>query len=152
LPALPVVRGQENVEAVIRGKYSTDSALRTGKEAALPSQSGMNGETRFLQLLRALRIMTRGTNESPQIRSSISARREIVCDDDALQKAVKRGELSLDDPVAKYVTELQRGGDIRRINSGRALRVTLLDCQTTRGNTSGEASRQYTWPDFVRFP
>src|SRR5215211_3646270 len=32
-----------------------------------------------------------------------------------LAQAVKQGELSLDDPGAKYVTELQRGGDIRRI-------------------------------------
>ena len=30
-----------------------------------------------------------------------------------LAEAVKRGELNLADPVAKYVTELQRGGDIR---------------------------------------
>ena len=30
-----------------------------------------------------------------------------------LAQAVRQGELSLDDPVAKYVTELQRGGDIR---------------------------------------
>src|SRR6266496_6251367 len=29
-----------------------------------------------------------------------------------LAQAVKQGQLSLDDPVAKYVTELQRGGDI----------------------------------------
>jgi CubicO group peptidase (beta-lactamase class C family) len=36
-----------------------------------------------------------------------------------LAQAVKQGELSLDDPVAKYVTELQRGGDIRRITLGQ---------------------------------
>jgi beta-lactamase class C len=29
-----------------------------------------------------------------------------------LAQAIKQGELGLDDPVAKYVTELQRGGDI----------------------------------------
>ena len=35
-----------------------------------------------------------------------------------LAQAVKQGELSLDDPVAKYVTELERGGDIRRVTLG----------------------------------
>jgi beta-lactamase class C len=34
-------------------------------------------------------------------------------------QAVKQDELSLDDPVAKYVTELQRGADIRRITLGQ---------------------------------
>jgi beta-lactamase class C len=36
-----------------------------------------------------------------------------------LAQAVKQGELSLDDPVAKYVTELERGGDIRRVTLGQ---------------------------------
>src|SRR5207253_2033936 len=36
-----------------------------------------------------------------------------------LTEAVKRGELSLDDSVAKYVTELQKGGDIRRVTLGQ---------------------------------
>jgi beta-lactamase class C len=36
-----------------------------------------------------------------------------------LAEAVKRGELALDDPVAKYVTELQRGDYVRRITLGQ---------------------------------
>ena len=36
-----------------------------------------------------------------------------------LAQAVRRGELSLDDPVAKYVTELQQGGDIRAVTLGQ---------------------------------
>ena len=36
-----------------------------------------------------------------------------------LAEAVKRGELSLDDSVAKYVTESQKGGDIRRVTLGQ---------------------------------
>ena len=36
-----------------------------------------------------------------------------------LAAAVQPGQLSLDDPVAKYVTELQRGGDIRRLTLGQ---------------------------------
>jgi beta-lactamase class C len=67
-----------------------------------------------------------------------------------LAEAVKRGELSLDDPVAKYVTELQRGGDIRRVTLGQLAshtsglpRVPQQYEHWHRGN--------YTWPDFVRF-
>ena len=36
-----------------------------------------------------------------------------------LAQAVKQGELALDDPVAKYVTKLQQGGDIRRVTLGQ---------------------------------
>jgi beta-lactamase class C len=67
-----------------------------------------------------------------------------------LAEAVTRGELSLDDPVAKYVTELQRGGDIRRITLGQLASHTsgLPDVpgQYERGHRG-----KYTWPDFVRF-
>jgi beta-lactamase class C len=38
-----------------------------------------------------------------------------VFDATLLAQASLQGELSLDDPVAKYVTELQQGGDIRKI-------------------------------------
>ena len=67
-----------------------------------------------------------------------------------LGQAVKQGELSLDDPVAKYVTELQRGADIRRITLGQLAshssglpRVPQQYEHWHRG--------KYTWPDFVRF-
>src|SRR5438094_761124 len=67
-----------------------------------------------------------------------------------LAQAVKQGELSLDDPVAKYVTELQRGDDIRRVTLGQLAshtsglpRVPQQYEHWHRGN--------YTWPDFVRF-
>jgi beta-lactamase class C len=36
-----------------------------------------------------------------------------------LAEAVTRGELALDDPVAKYVVELQQGGYVRRITLGQ---------------------------------
>ena len=36
-----------------------------------------------------------------------------------LAEAVKRGELALDDPVAKHVVELQQGGYVRRITLGQ---------------------------------
>lgn len=34
-------------------------------------------------------------------------------------QAFARGDLALDDPVSKYVTELQQGGDIRRVTVGQ---------------------------------
>src|SRR5881397_3229811 len=67
-----------------------------------------------------------------------------------LAQAVKQGELSLDDPVAKYVTELQRGGDIRRITLGE-----LASHTSGLPDHPGQYERwhrgKYTWPDFVRF-
>src|SRR5215831_14627150 len=35
-----------------------------------------------------------------------------------LEQAVKQDEVALEDPVAKYVTELQQGGDIRKVTLG----------------------------------
>src|SRR6187397_1763520 len=67
-----------------------------------------------------------------------------------LAQAVKRGEVALDDPVAKYVTELQQGGDIRKVTLGQLA-----------SHTSGlhRVPQQYeTWhrgpyklPDFIRY-
>jgi beta-lactamase class C len=36
-----------------------------------------------------------------------------------LAQAVREGDLALDDPAAKYVTELQQGGDIRHVTLGQ---------------------------------
>src|SRR5436305_465784 len=67
-----------------------------------------------------------------------------------LAQAVKQGELSLDDPVAKYVTELQRGGDIRRITLGQlASHSSGLPNRPQEYETWHRG--RYTWPDFVRF-
>jgi beta-lactamase class C len=67
-----------------------------------------------------------------------------------LAQAVKRGELSLDDPVAKYITELQQGGDIRRVTLGQLASHTSglprVPEQYERWHRG-----KYTFPDFVRF-
>jgi beta-lactamase class C len=66
----------------------------------------------------------------------------------ALAEAVKRGEVSLDDPVAKYVTELQRGGDIRRITLRElASHTSGLPRVPQEPGHRGK----YTWADFVRW-
>ena len=67
-----------------------------------------------------------------------------------LAQAVKQGELSLDDPVAKYVTELQRGGDIRRITLGQLASHSSGLPRVPQQYEAWHRGR-YTWPDFVRF-
>ncbi len=67
-----------------------------------------------------------------------------------LALAARRGEVSLDDPVARYMTELQRGEDIRKVTLGQLA-----------SHTSGlhRTSHQYEpWhrgpfslPDFIRY-
>jgi len=67
-----------------------------------------------------------------------------------LARAVKQGELSLDDPVAKYVTELQRGGDIRRITLGELASHSSGLPRVPQQYETWHKGR-YTWSDFVRF-
>jgi beta-lactamase class C len=65
-----------------------------------------------------------------------------------LAQAVKQGELALDEPVAKYLTELESGGDIRKVTLGQLA-----------SHTSDRVPQQYeTWhrgqyslPDFIRY-
>ena len=65
-----------------------------------------------------------------------------VFDATLLALAIRRGELNFDDPVDRYVTELQQGGDIRNVTLGQLATHTsglLLpqDDLPTR-NTCGE--------------
>jgi beta-lactamase class C len=67
-----------------------------------------------------------------------------------LAQAVRQGELRLDDPVAKYVTKLQQGGDIRRVTLGQlASHTSGLPGQP--GSYEHWHRGKYTFPDFVRF-
>jgi beta-lactamase class C len=67
-----------------------------------------------------------------------------------LAQAVKQGELSLDDPIAKYVTEVRRGGDIRRITLGQLAGHSSGLPRVPQPYETWHRGR-YTWPDFVRF-
>jgi beta-lactamase class C len=67
-----------------------------------------------------------------------------------LAQAVKQGELKLEDPAARYVSELAQGGDINRVTLGQLAshtsglpRVPQDEEQWHRG--------KYTLPDFIRF-
>ena len=67
-----------------------------------------------------------------------------------LADAVKRGEMRLDDPVAKYVTELQKGGDIQEVTLGQiASHTSGLPREPGQYETWHRG--KYTLPDFIRF-
>jgi beta-lactamase class C len=71
-----------------------------------------------------------------------------VFDATVLAIAIRQNELSLDDPVAKYVTKLQQGGDIRRVTLGQLATHTsglLLPQDHPPWPTEG-----YTLPEFIR--
>jgi beta-lactamase class C len=65
-----------------------------------------------------------------------------------LAQAVRRGELELDDRVAKFVTELAQGGDIRRVTLGQLATHTsgLLLPQ----DHPPWPKEHYTLPEFIR--
>jgi beta-lactamase class C len=67
-----------------------------------------------------------------------------------LAQAVKQGEVALDDPVDKYVTELQQGGDIRK--------VTLAELASHTSGLTRTPQQYEPWhrgpyklPDFIRY-
>jgi beta-lactamase class C len=65
-----------------------------------------------------------------------------------LAQAVTQGELSFDDPVAKYVTELQEGGDVRRVTLGQLASHTS---GLPRVPQERRHRGKYTLPEFIRF-
>jgi beta-lactamase class C len=67
-----------------------------------------------------------------------------------LARAVKQGELGLDDPVANYVTELQQGGDIRRVTLGQ-LASHISGLPRVPQNYEHWHKGKYNLPDFIRF-
>jgi len=67
-----------------------------------------------------------------------------------LAQAVERGEVALDDPVAKYVTELQQGGDIRKITLGE-LATHTSGLHRTPQQYEPAHRGAYKLPDFIRY-
>ena len=66
-----------------------------------------------------------------------------------LAQAVERGEVALDDPVAKYVTELQQGGDIRNVTLGELATHTSGLTRTPQQYEPWHRGA-YKLPDFIR--
>ena len=144
--AVVPLRSQDNVEAIVAQKVQP-ILPGNGKGGGVAVAVRINGETRFFNYGFANDARNeRVTADSIFNLGSVGK----LFATTMLAEAVKRGELSLDDPVAKYVTELQRGGDIRRITLGQ-----LASHTSGLPNHPGEYERshrgKYTWPDFVRF-
>jgi len=145
LAAAPV-RGQDNVETIV-AQNLRPILPGNGKPGGVAVAVRINGETRFFNYGFANDARKeRVTADSIFNLGSVGK----VFATTILAEAVKRGELSLDDPVAKYVTELERGGDIRQITLGQLASHTSglphVPQQYEHWHRGG-----YTWPDFVRF-
>src|SRR6266511_3173037 len=67
-----------------------------------------------------------------------------------LAQAVERGEVALDDPVAKYVTELQQGGDIRTVTLGELASHTSGLTRTPQQYEPWHRG-PHKLPDFIRY-
>jgi len=146
LLAAPPTRAQVNVEQIVTQKVEP-ILPQNGKGGGVAVAVRINGNTQFFNYgfandARNERVTANSIFNLGSVGKLFATT--------TLAEAVKRGELSLDDPVAKYVTELQRGGDIRRVTLGQLAshtsglpRVPQQYEHWHRGN--------YTWPDFVRF-
>src|ERR1700745_3671561 len=95
-------------------------------------------------------LMTQGTNESQQIRSSISAPWGNCSRRRRSREPGSAAGAAPTVPLPKCVPDLQRGGDIRRITLGE-----LASHTSGLPDHPGQYERwhrgKYTWPDFVRF-
>ncbi len=137
---------QVNVEQIVAQKVQP-ILPENGKGGGVAVAVRMNGTTSFFNYGFANNAQNRRVTEDSIFNLGSVGKLFATT---SLAEAVKQGQLSLDDPVAKYVTELQRGGDIRRVTLGQLAshtsglpRVPQQYEHWHRGN--------YTWPDFVRF-
>jgi beta-lactamase class C len=114
LTAAPL-HAQVNIEQIVAEKVQP-ILPKNGQEGGVAVAVRMDGKTSFFNYGMADNAQNRPvTADSIFNLGSVGK----VFATTLLAQAVKQGELSLDDPVAKYVTELQRGGDIRRITLGQ---------------------------------
>ncbi len=72
-----------------------------------------------------------------------------VFDATLLSLLAHRGEVSLDDSVAKYIHELQEGGDVRGITLGQLVTFTS-GFSVTHDNPPWWPAVHYTLPEFLR--
>ncbi len=139
------VQAQVNIEQIVGQKVQP--ILPKGGGGGVAVAVRMNGNTQFFNYGMADNAQSRPvTADSIFNLGSVGK----VFATTLLAQAVKQDELSLDDPVAKYVTELQRGGDIRRITLGQLASHTSGLPRVPQQYETWHKGR-YTWPDFVRF-
>jgi beta-lactamase class C len=114
LTAAPI-HAQVNIEQIVAQKVQP-ILPKNGSGGRVAVAVRMNGKTSFFNYGMADNAQNRTvTADSIFNLGSVGK----VFATTLLAQAVKQGELGLNDPVAKYVTELQRGGDIRRITLGQ---------------------------------
>jgi len=137
---------QVNVEQIVRQKVQP-ILPKNGSGGGIAVAVWMGGKTSFFNYGMADNAQNRPvTADSIFNLGSVGK----VFATTLLAQAVKQAELSLDDPVAKYVTELQRGGDVRRITLGQlASHSSGLPNRPQEYETWHKG--RYTWPDFIRF-
>jgi beta-lactamase class C len=146
LLAAPPVRGQGNVEEIV-AQNIRPILPANGKGGGVAVAVRINGETRFFNYGFANDARNERVTEASIFNLGSVGKLFATT---TLAEAVKGGELSLDDPVAKYVTELQRGGDIRRITLGELASHTS-GLPDRPGQYEQWHRGKYTWTDFVRF-
>jgi beta-lactamase class C len=140
-------RAQElNVEQIVKQKIQP-ILPENGKGGGVAVAIRMNGKTVFFNY-----GMADDAKNRPVTADSIFNLGSVgkLFATTSLAQAVKQSELSLDDPVAKYVTELQRGGDIRRVTLGQLASHTS-GLPRVPGQYEHWHRGKYSWPDFVRF-
>src|SRR5882724_12678034 len=140
-----LARAQElNVEQIVKQKVQP-ILPESGKGGGVAVAVRMNGKTSFLNY-----GMADDARHRPVTADSIFNLGSVgkLFATTSLAQAVKQGELSLDDPVAKYVTELQRGGDIRRVTLGQ-----LASHTSGLPRTPQEPGHRgsYSLQDFIRY-
>ena len=138
------VHGQGNVEQIVAQKVQP-ILPKSGEGGGVAVAVRANGRTDFFNY--GFANDARNERVTPDSIFNLGSVGKLFATT-TLAEAVKRGELSLGDSVAKYVTELQRGGDIRRITLGQLASHTsgLPRTPQERGHRG-----KYTWPDFVRW-
>src|SRR5438094_1216644 len=147
LLAAGVARAQQvNVEQIVAQKVQPIFP-ENGKGGGVAVAVRMNGTTSFFNY--GFANNARNQRVTPDSIFNLGSVGKVFATT-LLAQAVKQGELSLDDPVAKYVTELQRGGDIRRITLGQLASHSSGLPRVPQQYETWHKGR-YTWPDFVRF-
>jgi beta-lactamase class C len=139
-PAGPTV-ADSSVEQIIAREFATWPKELGGAAVAVR----ITGRTLFFNEGMADRAMKRAITSDSQFNLASLGK---VFDATLLALAVRQGELSLDDPVDKYVTELQQGGDIRKVTLRQLATHTsglLLPQDHPPWPTEG-----YTLPEFIR--
>src|SRR5881227_2747726 len=137
---------QVNVEQIVAQKVQA-ILPENGKGGGVAVAVRMNGTTSFFNYGFANNAQNRRVTEDSIFNLGSVGK---VFATTLLAQAVKNGELSLDDPVAKYVTELQRGGDVRRITLGQLASHSSGLPRVPQQYETWHKGR-YTWSDFVRF-